>query len=132
LVIAVTAMQLLATGSEKDSELPDGGWLWRKALLEQKQAAADRAQRPLRVVQTASVPGTILAVAAWIAWYWPQIQEFTQVQLTVWQIRLWPQLRQAFWSLSARAPQLSPSAFLLVLLLAVATVLVAHPLLAEK
>jgi len=132
LVIAVTAMQSLATGFEKDSELPDAGWLWRKALLEQKQAAADRAQRPLRVVQFASVPGMILAVAAWIVWYWPQIQESTQAQLTAWQIRVWPQLWQAFWSLSAGAPQLSPSAFLLVLLLALAALLVAHPLLSEE
>ena len=74
----------------------------------------------------------ILAVAAWVVWYWPQIQESTQAQLTEWQIRVWPKLWQAFWSLSAGAPQLSPSAFLLVLLLAVAALLVAHPLLSEE
>jgi hypothetical protein len=130
--MAVIALQSLATGCEKDSERPDAGWLWRKALLEQRHAAADRAQRPLRVVQFASVPGMILAIAAWIAWYWPQIQEYTQAQLTVWQISLWPPLWQAFWSLWAGAPQLSPSAFMLVLLLAVAAVLVTHPLLAEE
>lgn len=132
LVVAVTAMQSLAAGFEKVSELPDAGWLWRKALLEQKQAEADRAQRPLRVAQFASVPAIVLGFAVWIGWYWPQMQEQIQVQVTVWQTGLWPRLWQAFWSFAAATTQLSPGPFLLVLLLAVAAVLVAHPLLAEE
>src|SRR5712691_4643113 len=69
LVVAVTAMESLVSRSENNSERPDAGWLWRKALLEQKQAEADVAQRPLRVAQFASVPALILAVASLIGSY---------------------------------------------------------------
>lgn len=132
LVIAVTLIQSLAAGCERNSELPDPGWLWRKALLEQKQAEADRVQRPLRLAQFSSVPA-ILAFAAWIAWHWPQTQEYMLAQLTVSQTGLWPRLWQAFWSLAAGASQLSPDRpFLLVLLLAIAVVLAARPLLVEE
>ena len=131
-IIAVTAMQSLAVGFEKASGLPDAGWLWRKALLEQKQAEADRAQRPLRVAQFASVPAMILAFGAWVGWSWPQMQAHLQAQVTVWQTGLWPRLWQAFWSL-AGTPLLSPRGpFLLILLLAIAAVLVAYPVLAEE
>ena len=118
---------------KKDVELPDAGWLWRKALLEQKQAEADRAQRPLLVAEFASVSAIILAFAAWISWYWPEVQEHLQVQLTLWQTEPWLRLGQAFfWLFTAGTPQPSPGPLLLVLLLVVAVFLVAHPLLAEE
>ena len=132
LVIAVTAMQSLVTGFEKDSKLPDAGWLWRTALLEQKQAEADRVQRPLRLAQFSSVP-TILALVGWIAWHWAQTEEYVLAQLTVWQTGWWARPWQAFWLFVTGASQLSLNRpFLLVLLLAIAIVLAARPLLAEK
>jgi hypothetical protein len=130
LVVAVTAVRSLAADFEKNFELPDAGWLWRKALLEQKQADADRAQRPLLMAELAGVSTIILAFAMWIGWYWPEVQEHLQVQFILWQTEPWPRLGQALWSFVAQTSQLSP--FLLVLLLAVAAFLVTHPLLAEE
>jgi hypothetical protein len=132
LVVTVTTMRSLAAGFEKDFELPEAGWLWRKALLEQKQADANRAQRPLLVAEFASVSAIILTFAAWIGWYWPEVQEHAQVQLTLSQTEPWARLWQAFWSLAAGTPQPSPGPFLLVLLLAIVAVLAVCPLLVEE
>ena len=129
LVIAVTAMQSLAAGFENDAEMPDGGWLWRKALLERKQAEVDRAQRPLRVAEFAAMPAIIFACAAWVALYGPYIQ----AQVVVWQTELWRRLWQALGLFAAAAPQFSASRpLLMVLLLATAVMVAAHPLLAEE
>ena len=77
------------------------------------------------------MPAIILAFGVWTAWYWPQMKEYLQTQLTVWQVELQPQFWQAVRSFSSGTPQYSSSQFLLVLFLAVAAALVAHPLLVD-
>jgi hypothetical protein len=127
LVLGITAMQSLVAGVERESELPGAGWLWRKALLEQKQADTDRVQRPLRLAQyTAGLTG-ILALAACAGWYWRPLE----VQFAVWQVELLPRLWQGFWSLAGTSLPTSRGPLLLVLLLAIA-VLLAYPVLVEE
>ena len=132
LVVAVSAMRSLAAGFEQEVERPDAGWLWRKALLEKKQAEADRARRPLLAVEFASVSAMILASAGWMGWHWSEVQEHLQVQFILWQTEPWPRLWQALWSFGGGTPQPFLGPLLLVLLLAVAAFLVAHPLFADE
>jgi hypothetical protein len=126
LVLSINAMQSLGAGVGKESQLPNAGWLWRKALLERKQVEADQVRRPLRLAQFAAVLAGMLVLGAWIGWNWRPMQ----VQVAVWQVELWSRLWQAFWSLEGTSPLISRGP-LLVLLLALAALL-AQPVLAEE
>ena len=141
-VQTVLAMQSLTAPAAIDRAVPDADLyadlLWRKALLAQKQAEAQRAQRPLRIAEYVSIAVIALALSGWLAWYWPQIAAMPQTQLAAWKTSLWPALWQAAWFLLEAAPTtplsvLAPSAwpFGAVVLLAVAATLAAYPLLAE-
>jgi hypothetical protein len=127
-VQTVLAMQSLAAPAAI-APMPDADLLWRKALLEQRQAAAQRAQRPLRIAEYASLGVIALALSGWLAWYWPALQP----QLAGWPTSLLPALWQAAWFLLEANPSsvsaLAPSAW--IALLAVAVTLAAYPLLAE-
>src|SRR5579862_526827 len=67
-VISATAIRSLTADLEDERHLPDAGWLWRKALLEQKQAETDRALRLFGLAQSFSMPMMVLAVVVLIWW----------------------------------------------------------------
>lgn len=132
-VQTVLAMQSLAAPAAINSPLPDVDLLWRKALLAQKQAEADRALWPLRLAEFGSAAVIAMAFAAFLVWYWPQVLQQTQAQFTAWQTGLWPQLWQAGWWLAGMTLELfSAAAPFSLVLMALVAALVVHPLLAEE
>ncbi len=128
-VLVAAGMRSLAADLERDSELPDPAWLWRKALLDQKQGETDRALRLYGLPQFVSMLAMILAVAILIAWYSTQLQEYLQAH---WQTEAWVRLSQGFWSVATGTAQGSPESFPLVFLLAAAALIAAHPLLVDE
>ena len=127
--IAVTAMQSLASGVERDTDLPDAAWLWRKALLEQKQAETDRTVSVYGIAQCVAMSLVILAVSSLIGWCAMQLQDYLRADG---QTNLWVRPSQVVWSIAAGSTHVSLESLSLVLLLAFAAFAAAHPLLAEE
>src|SRR5947209_7094149 len=67
-IIVATGMRSLAADLDRDDELPDAAWLWRKALLDKKQAEADRTVGAFRVPQLVSMPLMVLGFILLITW----------------------------------------------------------------
>lgn len=67
-------MYALAHKSERNLALPDADLLWWRAQLAQKQAQAERAQKPLEWVAVFSEAILVLGPAGWFAWNWHEVQ----------------------------------------------------------
>lgn len=80
-------MQRLAEGSEKASALPDGGRLWRRAHLSEKQEKAERAQKILDWAEFTFALLMAAGLAFWIAWNWDAVQTpLASLLADVWQL----------------------------------------------
>lgn len=121
-------MRGLALGPQENLALPEAGLLWCKALLAQKQAEVERAQKPLEVIEAVSASVIALTSAGWLAWNWPGIQGWWNGLLA----GLAPQYWKAGWWAASSAMTLSTSAVLPIVVLCLAVILVAHPLLAGE
>ena len=127
-VIAGTAMRSLATDGDVSARL-DAAWLWRKALLDHKQAEADRKLRFLDVVQWVSMPAGIVALAGLFGWGWTYLDGYLRTSS---QAVLWWRLSDVWLSLALARTQASPESVSWVLLLTLAALFAVHPLLAEE
>lgn len=125
----VAAMRSLVNTTERESPMPEATRMWCLALLEQKQMETARARRSLMAMEFATSALITLACVGWLAWYWAELT----TQLSAWLTKLGPQLWQAGWYLAGQTPAVAsvPAVSVLIMLLAVAAVLLAHPLLAE-
>jgi hypothetical protein len=123
-LLATRWMGSLAQVSDASDRLPDAERTWCAALLAQKQAEVERAQRPLLVAEALIV---LLGLGAlgWLSWHALE----TGLWLTEWLARgLLPP-----WAASVGAAPVRPalSGALAALILVIASWLVAHPLLGE-
>ena len=56
--------------------LPDPAYLWWRASLERRSAAAERATRPITVVQRASILAAGLLLVPLVRWGWPHVRHW--------------------------------------------------------
>ncbi|MCZ6489532.1 MAG: hypothetical protein O7A06_03250 [Acidobacteria bacterium] len=131
-------MQALAQRSETDMLLPDAGLLWWRAHLSQIHAHAERAQKPLVVVEviseaTIALAPIALALAGWLTWNWSEAQGLGTKLLAGLLSQLWKTDWLAGWAVMSSLPALSPFVVLslIVSVLSLAVFLVAYPLLSE-
>ena len=123
-LLATRWMESFAQVRDAQPSLPDAERAWCAALLGQKQAAMERAQRPLLV---AEVLIALLGLGAlgWFSWHALE----TGLWLTEWLARALP---PPWTGLAAVAPVRSAaSATLAALILVIVSWLIAHPLLGE-
>lgn len=119
-VQAVSYMVLVANLPGGES-LPEPSLLWWRAELAQRQTQAQRAQRPLLVIETLTAVISLIAIAGGFAWIWLTVgDEFPE-----WLLQSWAQLS------SAALPQSLP---MFASIFAIAGVLAfsAYPLLVEE
>ena len=95
-VVASRWLQALTQSSETNRALPDAGLLWWKAQLVQKQAQAERAQKPLEWVGVFAETILVVGPAGWFAWYWRELQG----PLTGLTASLLPQVWKAAWEIT--------------------------------
>ena len=118
-------MGSLAQASDERSTLPAAERVWCAALLAQKQADVERAQRPLLLAEM-FIAMLGLAAVSWLAWHGLEIGFW----LTDWFARgLLPQPWTGLATVSPVRPALS--AALAALVLTIVALLVAQPLLGE-
>lgn len=131
-------MQALAQRSETDSLLPDAGLLWWRAHLSQIHARAEKAQKPLAVVEVVSeaaiaLAAIALALAGWLTWSWSEVPGVMTRLLASLLSQLWETDWLAGWIVMGSLPTISPFVVLslIVAVLSLAVLLVAYPLLSE-
>jgi hypothetical protein len=122
-------MRLVSTSVEQDSHLPDAGWLWRKALLEQKQTEADQARHWVRVVEFLSMAATILTTAMLVGWCLAQLHGNLP---PLWQTSPWLGLSETLSSVAKGRTHFSPESLSLISLVAIAAFFAFHPLMAQE
>jgi len=66
-------LQCEAESARADAVLPDAGRIWRKAQLASKQAAAERALRPIALMERLTLACAVLVFGAAFLWNWPRI-----------------------------------------------------------
>ena len=96
IVVTSRWMHTLAQRSEENFVLPDANLLWWRAHLSQKQAEAERAQKPLEVIEVVSeaaiaLAAIALALAGWLTWNWSEVPGVMTKLL----VRLFSQLWEA-------------------------------------
>lgn len=73
---AAPFMQSLSRIDERQRKLPDPALLWLKAQLLRNTAMADRAMRPLNIVQIVSYLAVAAGWAAVVTWRWSDLQRW--------------------------------------------------------
>jgi hypothetical protein len=118
---ATPFMARLARLDERQQKLPDPGVLWLKAQLLRGGALAERAARPLTIVQIVAYVVVAAGWAAVLTWRWPDLQR--------WILGFTPaRMVQGM----AHSSTLSVTFLLMVVVLASMTVMLAlHTILAE-
>ena len=115
-------MHQFARISDREHVLPDPAVLWLKAKLLQTTADANRASRPMDVVQMVAYLAVAGGWAALLTWRWSAVQS--------WMTSFTP---TGLVQNAARAESLSMSFFAIVFVLATMTVMLAmHTILAEE
>ena len=66
-------LQTEAELAHTEAVLPDAGRIWRKAQFASKQAAAERALRPIALMEKLTVACAVLVFGAAFLWNWPRI-----------------------------------------------------------
>lgn len=94
-------MQTMAEETKAEAALPDAGRIWWKAQLLAKQAAVERATRPIAIVEKIAYGCVALALAGGLLWMWPLIGGWLA------------QLRSA-WTLVSSANGFQPHSLLLM------------------
>jgi hypothetical protein len=61
--------------AQSEAVLPDSGFVWWKARLLARRAAAERATRPVVIAERVGLIAGALAAAGLAAWQWPLIRE---------------------------------------------------------
>jgi hypothetical protein len=115
-------MQGLAEVSEKTAAMPDGGRLWGRAQLSERQVEAERAQKILDWAEFSFallVPG---GLAFWIVWNWSEVQ----ILLTSLLADVWLQLWVKVFSVAGATPGLFSFSGVI---LSLAAVVLVYPLL---
>ena len=129
IVLASRWMQALAQFPESDAALPEPGVVWWRAQLIEKQAAAERSQKPLEWVENFTAAVIAIAVAGGFAWGWSQIQGRLPALLET----MWPEFWKATWTAATSAPDVYSSLTLpMVIALCIGVILLGYPLLAEE
>ena len=138
MVLTSRWMHTLAQRSEEKFTLPDANLLWWRAHLSQKQAEAERAQKPLEVIEVVSeaaiaLAAIALALAGWLTWNWSEVPGVITKLLVRLLSQLWEADWLAAWAVTSSLPVTSPFVVLplLVTVLSLVVLLVAYPLLAE-
>jgi len=74
---AALAAKFLASIQDTDlaaARVPASGWMWWRAQLQAKQAAAERAVQPIRFVEQASLACAALSIVGLSLWNWSAIR----------------------------------------------------------
>ena len=95
-------LQSQAQAAQAEAPLPDAGLIWWKAQLQAKRAAAERATRPIVILEKISYAVGAVGIAVLLVWFWPQIANWAGMFKLVWAQ-----------SSSLGMPLLQPSAYLL-------------------
>ena len=66
-------LQSEAESAPAEAVLPDASQIWRKAELAARQAAAERALRPIALMEKVTVACAVLAFGAVLLWNWQRI-----------------------------------------------------------
>lgn len=62
--------------AQSEAVLPEAGFVWWKARLFARRAAAERAARPVVIAERAGLIAGALAAAGLVAWEWPLFKRF--------------------------------------------------------
>ena len=66
-------LQTEAESARTEAVLPDAGRIWRKAELATRQAAAERALRPIALMEKLTIACAVLVSGAVFLWNWQRI-----------------------------------------------------------
>ena len=77
-------LQSQAQAAQAEAPLPDAGLIWWKAQLQAKRAAAERATRPIVILEKISYAVGAVGIAVLLVWFWPQIANWTGMFKLVW------------------------------------------------